>query len=79
MTADDELLVPFASVEDAAEQLQRWSGGWAQLFENFDGLGVGREARTRFVDHLAGFSTNVDDGIGLRARYHTSVLRPASP
>lgn len=73
----DELLIPFASVSDAAEQLERWSGGWAQLFDGFDALGVGDDARARFVDHLEAFSTSTDDGIGLRAVYHVSVLRRA--
>ena len=77
-TAVGELIIPFASVEDAAEQLERWSGGWAQLFEMFDGLGVGREARARFVDHLASFSDPTDLGIGLHACHHASVLRRAS-
>ena len=74
-THDDELLIPFASVADAADQLERWAGGWAQLFEAFDGAGVGAEARSRFVDHLASFAVVGDGGIQLRARYHVSVLR----
>lgn len=76
-TVDDELIIPFSSVAAAADQLERWSGGWGQLFEMFDQIGVGREARTRFGDHLASFSTTVGDGIGLRARYRVSVLRSA--
>jgi SAM-dependent methyltransferase len=75
--ATDELLIPFESVPDAAAQLERWSGGWAQMFDGFDALGVGGDARARFVDHLEAFSTSTDDGIGLRATYHVSVLRRA--
>lgn len=76
-TDADELVIPFASVEDSAEQLERWSGGWAQLFEGFDALGVGHEARARLVEHLASFSMSSGGGIGLRARLHTTVLRRA--
>ncbi len=76
-TQVDELVIPFASVEHCSEQFERWSGGWAQLFETFDSLGVGDEARTRFSAHLASFSTPTEDGIELRARYSTSVLRRA--
>ncbi len=72
---DDELRIPFASVSDVAEQLERWSGGWAQILGNFDALGVGGLARGRFRDHLASFATTRHDGIELRARYHVSVLR----
>ncbi|MEL6891769.1 MAG: class I SAM-dependent methyltransferase [Actinomycetota bacterium] len=75
----DQLLIPFASVADAAEQLERWSGGWAQLFDGFDALAVGDDARQRFADHLAAFSTSTDDGIELRATYHVSVLRRTNP
>ena len=32
-THSDDLDIDFASVEDAAEQLERWSGGWSQLFD----------------------------------------------
>lgn len=76
-TAAEDLIIPFASAADAADQLERWSGGFAQMLATFDGLGVGDEARARFVDHLDGFATPADDGIGLRARYHVSVLRRA--
>lgn len=72
---DDELIIPFASVADCADQFERWSGGWAQLFEALDGLGVGGDARHRFREHVEAFSTETAEGIGLRARYHTSVLR----
>ncbi|MEO1059934.1 MAG: class I SAM-dependent methyltransferase [Actinomycetota bacterium] len=75
----DDLVIRFASVADAAEQLERWSGGWAQLLETFDSLGVGGEARARLVEHLAAFSTTQEKGIGLCARFHTSVLRRIEP
>ena len=71
----DDLVIEFASVADSAEQLEQWSGGWAQLLETFDGLGVGDEARTRLHEHLASYSTSSGGGIGLRATYHTCVLR----
>lgn len=78
VTRADDLIVPFASVDDAAEQFERWSGGFAQLLETFDSLGVGDEARHRFREQLAAFSTETDSGIGLTLRYHASVLRRTS-
>lgn len=71
----DELRIPFDSVEDAADQLERWSGGWAQLLEMFDGMGAGVDARFRLHEHLASFATSFATGIELEALYHTSVLR----
>ncbi|MEM9712752.1 MAG: class I SAM-dependent methyltransferase, partial [Actinomycetota bacterium] len=69
-----ELVIPFGSVDDGAEQLERWSGGWGQLLELFDSIGVGDDARARFVDHLDAFSSDGDSGIVLHATFHTSVL-----
>lgn len=73
------LSVGFASTADAAEQLERWSGGWTQLLEMFDGLGVGADARRRFVEHLAAFARPDGAGVALDARYHTSVLSAEAP
>lgn len=70
-----ELMVAFPSVEDAADQLERWAGGWTQLLETFDALQLGDEARVLFREHLAAFSADTDDGIELRLDYHASVLR----
>lgn len=75
LTRVDDLVIPFDSVQQCADELERWSGGWTQLFETFDALGVADEARVRFRAHLDSFTTPVDHGIGLTARYHTSVLR----
>lgn len=71
----DELRIPFESVADSADQLRRWSGGWAQLLETFDALGVGPEATNRFHEQLAGFAATTYDGIELCADYYTSVRR----
>lgn len=72
----DELHIPFESVEDAADQLERWSGGFGALLEMFDQAGVGPEARTQFVSHLGSFVEPTSDGVLLRATYFTNVLRP---
>ncbi|MEM9607221.1 MAG: class I SAM-dependent methyltransferase [Actinomycetota bacterium] len=74
-TRASELMVAFPSVDDAADQLERWAGGWTQLLEMFDTLDVGGEARQRFRDHLAAFSVATSDGIEISLRHHTSVLR----
>lgn len=74
-SSTDDLHVEFASVADAAEQMERWSGGWAQLLEGFDEMGCGAEARHRFEEHLAAFSTPSGHGIALTAGYYASVLR----
>lgn len=71
----DDLRIPFATVESAAAEFERYSGGWMQLMAAFDGLGVGEEARTRFLEHLDAFSEPTADGIAVQARFHTSVLR----
>ncbi|MEM1332538.1 MAG: methyltransferase domain-containing protein [Actinomycetota bacterium] len=76
-TVVDDLRIPFESVDHAAEQLERWAGGWTQLLERFDELGVGAEARRRFRDHLAAFSTPAANGLVLCAYHHVSVLCPA--
>ena len=73
-TTAAELPIPFRTVEDAATQLERWAGGWAQVLEALDSAGVGGVARARFVDHLAGFATETASGIALSARYRTSLL-----
>ncbi|MFV0309582.1 MAG: class I SAM-dependent methyltransferase [Desertimonas sp.] len=73
-TTADDLLIPFDSVPDCAAQLERWSGGWTQLFEHLDALGSGPEARERFHEHLHRFAEPTAEGIDLRARYHASVL-----
>ncbi len=78
-TRHDDLAIPFDSVRDAAEQLERWSGGWAQLLEALDALGEGDEARRRFRDHLAGYAQSTESGIVVEARHHTSVLRRSDP
>lgn len=70
-----ELLVPFASVAEAAEELERWAGGWTQLLEMFDANGDGAIARHLLVDHLASFADPSDVGVTLRADYQTTVLR----
>ena len=73
----EDLNIPFASVVDAADQLERWSGGFGALLEMFDAAGVGDQARPQFVEHLASFAEPTSDGVMLRATYYTSVLRPS--
>ncbi len=71
----DELLVGFESVEDAADQLERWSGGWGRMLEMFDAFGAGDQARTLFAEHLEGFARSARTGIALEALYYTSVIQ----
>ncbi|MEM9466251.1 MAG: methyltransferase domain-containing protein [Actinomycetota bacterium] len=68
--------IAFASVVDAADQLERWSGGWTQFLEGLDALGHGSEARRRLRAHLSTFAETRSGGITVTARYHTVVLRP---
>jgi len=72
---EDDLVIPFESVAEGAEQFERWSGGWSRLLSTFDALGLGDEARARFRAHLASFTTDTSDGVELHARYRISVLR----
>ena len=72
----NELHIPFESVEDAAVQLEAWSGGFGSLFEMFDRAGDGELARSRFEEHLANFAGPNTEGVSLKATYYTSGLRP---
>ncbi len=70
----DEVLIPFDSITDCADQLVRWSGGWGRLFSALSDGGVADLARERLIDHLSAFATSTDDGILLSAAFHASVL-----
>jgi SAM-dependent methyltransferase len=72
---EDDLVIPFASVAEGAEQFERWSGGWSRLLSTFDALGLGDDARARFRTHLASFATDTSDGVDVHAAFRVSVLR----
>ncbi len=69
--------ITFLSPSHAASEMERWSGGWTQLFEHFDSLDLGQPARDAFVEHLGNFGTEASSFV-LHADYVVTVLqRPA--
>ena len=76
----DTVDIGFDSASDCAEQLERWTGGWGQLFEVIDQAGNGERGRERFVEHLEQFAApeaETTNPFSLRATYHSTVLRKA--
>ena len=69
----------FASVEDAIDQLEQWSGPWQQLFAHFHENGTLDAARALLVvdfsQHMVPVAERPSTGVALRADYVVSVLR----
>lgn len=71
--------ISFSSPSHAASEIERWSGGWAQLLEHLDSLALGQVARGALEEHLASFGSEESTSFVLHADYVVTVLhRPTA-
>lgn len=66
--------IPFASVEDAVDQLLRWSGPWQMLYEALSAHGAGEATRAALIEHVAPFARPAPGGVRVEAEYAVARL-----
>lgn len=72
----DTISIPFDSVDDAVDQVLRYSGPWQMLYEALSAHGAGPAARAALRAHLASYARPAAGGVRVEASYAVARISP---